>query len=199
LNYISGRVYGGSIAYGNSFQYQTLTMNPSCGASQCTPVNFAKTQTCITRLVSYLCNLPSTATQIKPGPPVNFRGSNALVEKFTISGSIPGITFSNINPNVQLIVVEDDDTNITLTNWDWTEISQWESKLIFIFPKAVTLNLVNVGIKAAILAPHASLLNPTGQIYGQLIVNNIDYTTSTVLEGHISPFTGCVPNICYTC
>jgi len=151
-------------------------------------------------LVSYLCQLPTTSTQIKIGPPVNFRGSYTTVEKFKISGPIPGITFSNINPNVQLIVVEDDDVNVTLTNWDWTEISQWQSKLIFIFPNAINLNLVNVGIKAAILAPYASLLNTTGQINGQLIEKNIDYTSSTVIEGHVSPFTGCFPNICnYTC
>lgn len=65
------------------------------------------------------------------------------------------------------------------------------SKVLFNFYEATTLQLSNVGVEGSILAPFAHVENPTGQINGTIIAKS----WNGMMEQHDIPFDGELPPV----
>ena len=176
LNFTSGRIYFGNVAYGGSTNLPVSQASIDGELRKDTPINFVEAE-------SYLLSLSSTlaAYEVNENAFVSYEGSRIFLDGsdpflniFEVEGAkLSASTDLNINvPNGSVALINIDGDNIVwsggleITGTDKTNI-------LYNYPQATQIKISNIDVRGSILAPKAVIDFPHGLVSGQLIAKSM--------------------------
>jgi len=192
INFISGDVPNGGIAYGNNFSGSGTSLSSPIQAS---PIAFNAARVQLEGISDSLASLPTNQT-----PTITYTGSRSFVNldanqvqniySMTSSDLANIHTFTIIGSSSASVII-----NVTGASASITDFSMNYSggitrdHILFNFNQATTLSLGEISIEGTLLAPHADVTFPTGMLNGQLVANSF----TGAGQFNYSPFNGCLP------
>ncbi len=199
LNFPSGSVGTGMVAYGSPDSTIGSGVNFACGYERNTDVvDFVALSENVHRYSDALALLEPTATTAVGNGTIQLVGTDPELNVFTLDGSVlaNATSFSIQVPEEATVLVNISGTDVTMANMGFDVIGgmcrgaggNTCHNVLYNFYEAETLNISGIGVQGSVLAPHADLIFTGGNIDGQVIVNNLTG------DGEFHPyyFTGCI-------
>ncbi len=192
LNFPSGVVHNGNVAYGNTTNLPVGSVSyPNGSLVHSSPIDFASQGAYLNGLSSALDGYDVNGTTTVSGGAVTLTGTDIYLNVFTVSGAQfqAASNFSVIVPNGSVAVVNVGGSTLQTTGSAVDLNNNLDNFVLFNFPHATNLNIIGASIDGTVLAPFATV-KATGSLFrGQLFSN--DLTSFTAAQNH--GFVGYIP------
>ena len=199
LNFPSGSVGTGMVAYGGADSTIGSGVNFACGYERNTDVvDFEALSENVHRYSDALALLEPTGTTGTGNGVITLVGTDPELNVFYLDGTVlsSANAFSIQVPDESTVLVNISGTDVTMANMGFDvqgglcrgEEGDMCHNVLYNFYEAETLTVSGIGVQGSVLAPHADLVFTGGNIDGQVIVNNLTG------DGEFHPyyFTGCI-------
>ncbi|MBN2266531.1 MAG: choice-of-anchor A family protein, partial [Candidatus Aminicenantes bacterium] len=196
LTFPDGRVHGGDIVVGGSAAGLGPAVRNGLGPNQHVyehaplPFDFEQERERIERTSQALATLtPNGSVEWKWGGLYLHGDCESPSQVFALSGPqvLDAHTFQvDCVPDGATVVFNINGASAGLTNMSLESLASHQSTTLFHFPEATTLTLRGVGVRGSILAPHAHVDQPQGQVDGSVIARS----WNGPMELHNVPFRG---------
>jgi choice-of-anchor A domain-containing protein len=191
----------GNVVVGGSLTSDTnINFNDDCTVHYGEVVKFNEWRTYLETLSTQLCERPATGVASKQYQKLTLFGTqNPDVETFNVDGSqlcstdTTSFDIVNVNPAATVIINVRGST-LQCGNMDLGS-SYNQQHIVYNFCTASSLTLFNVNWKGSILAPFADIVNPTGQLNGQVFAKSWK-ASGECMQQNWKPFEGCIPDAC---
>ena len=192
VNFASGDVPHGGIAYGGTFSGSASSLSPPV---QNNFLSFTAAEVQLEGISDSLAGLTANQTAS-----IQYSGGRAFTTlNATLSQNIFLISSNDISnthtltingPSTASVIVNVSGTSATLSNFGiFFTGGITRDHVIFNFKDATSLTLGNISIEGTILAPHADVSFPSGQLNGQLVAHSM----SGAGQFNNTPYAGCLP------
>jgi len=181
LTWANGQLYYGNGKYGGSASLSGVGTPNGTLSQASSSINFSSAKTSLQSQSIYLGALASSGTVANNFGVLTLTGTNATQNTFTLTqAQFQNANTLNINvPTTSTTIINVQGTSVTFFNGQ-TFINgaadfrnSYNSKLLFNFYQATTLNDTSTGINGSVLAPFADATFGYSQLNGTLVVNSL--------------------------
>ncbi len=191
----------------SAFYGGTATLNRTVGSfvhQAMSPVDFTGAARTLPALAQFYGSLPATPVT-RQGGYIGVAGQAGL-DVFSVSGvdlSKTGL-FAVKAPSNAAVLINVTGPTASIANANFASLSGGidAQHVLFNFPDATSLSLVNAGISGSILAPKASLSSLNNETTGAVIISTLLPPSAAGATGQINlvwsdatPFIGCLPTL----
>ena len=185
-----GGSVGGTIYYGGTFSSGDPLANSQLASPAADPIDFVSAQTNLNSLSSTLASQTANGTVSDYYNTYTLTGTNASINVFNLtSSSYSSATFNITAPSGSTVIINVAGAADSFSSSSINLSGVSANDVIWNFSSATTLSVGTMAFYGAILAPEATFTGNSGQINGQLIVDNAAGNT----ELHDVLFEGALP------